>query len=357
MDSTTSSDAILQFVIAITGVFLVLCFLLLLTALGFRVRSWREQRKRERVIRVWRPILIQVITDSSFNSNRLPSIARSDRKRFIELWSVMHAYVRGSGDDAMNLLAARIKLHQWITPLLNSPSLRTRIAATTALGYSGKASEKQLKRIEKSITDKNRLLSVTALRSLLNLDHERGFRSLRALLATKDWSDSRVISALREAPLAAVLNELQHSIETAPRRGALRCFRLIEQLRGYTARDECLTLLERFPDDPAVRSQFLRLVNLPSLLPLVLESLAHQDAEIRALAVEAVGRIGSRQEMPALAERLGDEDLWVCYDAAATLILLPQISDTDILRLIETEPDSAGKDILYELHQQQRRLI
>lgn len=353
--STTGSDLILTIVLWVTGTFALLSVLLLFTAAMFRLRSRREE-SRELVIRTrWSPLITHLIAHGSLDWDGLPNLARADRKRFIEYWAVMHAYVRGSGDQAMNLLAGHLDMHKWLTPLLTHRQIRYRLAAVTALGYLGTATDKQIKRVEKNIANPNRFLSITALRCILNLDIERGIRALNITLAEKNWSDSRLISALREADQSAVLAELHASIETAPRRTALKCYRLCKQLRGYTDREESLTLLKRFPEDPAVAAQFLRLVNIPSLMPYVMPFLRHSEADIRALAIEAVGRLGTLVNMHDLTPRLDDEDPWVRYDAATSILLLPGMNASQITALLERLPESPGRIILQELYQVSQR--
>ncbi|RTE85806.1 MULTISPECIES: HEAT repeat domain-containing protein [Gammaproteobacteria] len=346
MVSTIDSDPLLHVVLVVTTGFGVLCLLLLITAAGFRLRSERELKEQSATRAYWKDAIASAIAEGPQEAYGLPKLTKKDRARFLEYWCLMHSYVRGSGDDAMNQIAAQLKLSEWVTSLLKSRVLRVRITAVTALGYYGKANSKQLKLIEKMLNHPNSLIAVAALRSLLSLDEQRGAKALEAIFKEKTWSESRVLSALREAPLERVLPSLKLGMKEMPRRTALKCFRLAEQLRGYTDREEALNLLERFLDDTAVVAQFLKLASVPSLLVHATRFLSHRDPEIRGLVIRCIGRLGDASYTPRLFDRLEDEDPWVRFDAAATLIMLPDLTPDAIKAELQKRPASAGSETL-----------
>lgn len=353
MVSTIDSDPLLHVVLIVTTGFGVLCILLLITAAAFRLRSEREAKAQEATREYWKNALASAIAQGPQKSYALPNLAKKDRARFLEYWCLMHSYVRGSGDQAMNQIAAQLELPEWATSLLKSRMLRVRITAVTALGYFGHANNQQLKLIEKMLNHPNRLVAVAALRSLLSLDEHRGAQALESIFKEKTWSESRVLSALREAPLERVLPSLKLGMRDMPRRTALKCFRLAEQLRGYTDREEALNLLERFLDDPAVVAQFLKLANVPSLLVHATRFLSHRDPEIRGLVIRCIGRLGDASYAPRLFDRLEDEDPWVRFDAAATLIMLPDVTSSSIYEELSKRPQSTGSDTLKVLLENQ----
>lgn len=202
----------------------------------------------------------------------------------------------------------------------------------------------------RALDSEHRLLSITALRCLLNLNMERTLGELANRLSFMNWSDSRLVSALKEAPREQVLTVLDSALQTAPLRRALKCYRLAEQLRGYTDQPTTDTLLRRFGEEEAALSQFLRLVNTPSARPQVLNLLSHPTAGIRAQAIIALGRIGETEDAERLLSMLNDTDSWVRYDAAATILLLPGIDDDHISRLLsQLPPDGAEHLLLYSL--------
>ncbi|MGX5914768.1 HEAT repeat domain-containing protein [Aliidiomarina sp. Khilg15.8] len=357
MVSTTGSDFILTSVLWITAGFTTLCILLLLIAAALRYRARYMEAQEQRICRRWRPILNQAIANPTAPLPALPALPIRHRPLFLEYWCIVHAQVRGSGDTALNQLAHELYMDDWITHILRHGEFKYRLAALSALGYFASATPEQLRLVRNALNHPGRVISITALRCLLNLNTEDGMQELERCLMHKHWSDSRLMSALQDAPTAPVLEVLHRAILNAPRRVALKCYRLCERLRGYTDQEETYLLLQRFPHDSSVAAQFLRLVNLPGLLPEVRPFLKHDHADIRALAITAIGRLGSETELPHICPLLADDDPWVRYDTAATLLLMPGVDEAMIENLCNTLPDSLGRTTLRQLAPNRRGMV
>ncbi|MCC5880626.1 MAG: HEAT repeat domain-containing protein [Idiomarina sp.] len=344
---TTNSDVILDIVIAATLGFLSLCGVLLLIAGLFRWQSRRSLLRERKLTELWQAHFHQAICDGTLAVSDMPRLKRRHRKDFLEYWSQVHAYVRGSGDKGLNELAHLVDLPRWLTRYLSDPRISVRLSAITALGYFGKATATQERYVLRALESKNRLLSITALRCLMSLNVERTLGELANRLAFMNWSDSRLVSALKEAPREQVLAVLDNALHDAPLPRALKCYRLAEQLRGYTDQQTTDTLLERFADQEAALSQFLRLVNTPSSRPQVITLLSHPSANIRAQAIMALGRIGDTSDADRLLTMLDDSDNWVRYDAAATILLLPGIGNTQIDHLLTQLDEGSPAHMLF----------
>lgn len=330
--------------------FSILCFLLLIIAGAFRWRARRSSRRMERLKQRWQATFHQVISSGHCPDSKTLILKRRQRKDFLNYWSQVHAYVRGSGDTGMNELAAMLNMPHWLNRYLHHPMLHVQLSAITALGYFGQATPQQERFVLQALRSRHRLLSITALRCLLNLNPEQTLQQLTNQLSLMNWSDARLLSALREAPREPMLDVLEQAIATAPLRRALKCYRLAERLRGYTAQVTSDTLLQRFGQETAALAQFLRLVNTPSSRAQVLPLLTHDDADIRAQALVAIGRIGQLSDASRLLPLLNDNNAWVRYDAAATLLLLPGADENTINQWLQTlEPGSHGHLLLYSL--------
>lgn len=320
----TPSDPTLQFVVWLSLVLLVLVLLLLLQIILLRVNLSARTAREQRFLQVWRPLLAAAIAGETVS---LPRLARGDEISFLKLWNHLQESLRGEAKQRLNELAVRCGMVQRSHVLLRKKELRLKLLALNTLGHL--LDRSAWNGILQLARRPDPLLSLAAARSLFQIDANAALDELRnELLERDDWPPAQLAILFQEIGSAGIFTLLA---DTATRLAATPDAAEVTKLKRL------LQLLEIAPYQhviPAIRSilsvatddeivaQCLKYLREPADLPSVRVNLSHSNWVVRLQAARALGRIGSREDLPKLAALLGDPVWWVRYRTAQTLVEL-----------------------------------
>ncbi len=225
--------------------------------------------------------------------------------------------------------------------------MRDRLVAITALGHLH--DRRAWDRLSQLAESPDGVVSLAAARALMRIDPERAIdHVVRRLLERTDWPAAMVAAMLTEAGPDAVSDSLVTAAgEAAPER-APRLIRLL----AFAHTEKATPLINRVlrdEDDLETLIACLRVASDPVLLDRIRQLLRDERWQIRLHAAQALGRLGTREDEPALVAALSDPQWWVRYRAAQALASLPLIPVEHIERLSRTVDDRFGRDILHQV--------
>jgi HEAT repeat protein len=304
---------------AVTGVVavaLTLAIALLIVAL--RLQLGRHERRWQQFVALWRPALLGAMLSPM--PPQLPELARRDQGLFLRLWTYLHESVRGDASDRLNRAAMDLSMD------LKDPSAWD---ALLGLAHSNDG-----------------LISVNAARALIRIDPLLAAHWLMPLiLARRDWEVTRVASFLVDAREAFWLLLIK-SLPTLDPRDLPRALGLTEALRLQLPPATLRYLLGPTLAAEVICSA-LRLVAASELKDEVNRCLSHPDLQVRQQAALALGRLGSRDDVPRLLALLQDAHWPVRLAAAQALSALPFVSTGELVAL--QAEGSAANDVLRQV--------
>ena len=326
---------------------LLLTLLLGLQIVRLRIALRVRERREQRTIARWRPILNAAIVGDS--PAQLPRLPASERLHFIKLWVHLQSSLRGEAGAALNDIACRLGLDADARAMLGRRARGERLLAALMLGHmQDRQAWPQLLR-QTGLDDPT--LSLTALWALVRIDPQAAAEYLTPLFIERDdWAMSHVAGVLQQAnaPVAAVLAGMlpRLSGERLP-----RALRIAEALRVELPPDALGAALAS--SALASVTAALRIVNTPLLQAPVRALLAHEDWQVRVQAAKALGRIGERADVERLAALLSDREWWVRYRAAQALVALPWLKRADLDALRAALDDRYAADMLAQVMAEQ----
>ena len=346
-DFAINSDAFLRLVLW-TGVGVFCLAILLMIVIGWlRAALVLRQRREQRFIEKWRPLLTMGLEAAPAS---LPVIARADQYTFFSLWNYFHESLRGESKDRLNDLAASCGMDRVARTLLQRRSLRARLIAVTTLGNL--RDRGVWEELERLAADPHPLLSLIAARALLLIDASAALPVLTPLLASRaEWDAARVGSMLSEAGADVVSTPLAAAAERYSAAGlyrqTTRLLRYLEIAQSTQALPAVGRILEATTDDDVIAA-CIKCLSDPRDLPRLRRFVGHPAWFVRLQAARALGRIGTPADCAPLVSLLGDPVWWVRYRAAQALAALPFI---DLPRLREIHAglsDRFAGDILFQ---------
>lgn len=335
----STSEGALELVLWIGVAAFAVTLLLMLQILLSRTLLLRRQRRSERFLTVWRPLLMQSL-DTVPDS--LPPIERADVYTFLSMWNYLHESLRDESKEQLNQVAQMVGMDSRAQEMLQHRSLRQRLMAIVTLGHlRHEAVWHDLKMIVKH---SNTILSLAAARALLQINAAAALPVLLPLMESRaDWPVTRVANLLKEAGADAISQPLAQAAESAPR--------LIRYLE-VAHRDVVVTTVRRMiatTQDEDVLQACLALINDPADVTIVRACLSHPQWLVRLEAVAALGRVGTADDVAGLAELLSDSHWWVRYRAAHSLATLPDSNVSQLQRLAAAQTNPFAHDILTEV--------
>lgn len=319
---------------------LLLTVLLGVQILVLRNALRRRNRRNDRLLATWRPILNAAITGTM--PGALPPLHKRDRIFFLQFWVRMQSSVRGEANTALNDIALRVGCDDIARELLQRGHRGHKLLAVLVLGHLGDRDSIPPLLTHAAATDP--LLSVQALWALIRIHPEATVESLIALCVQRDdWAISRVALILgqaREASAAALAQLLPQLDETRLPRALL----LAEALRIPVPAPLLEDILSRETVPLLVAA--LRSVFTPQALDRARALRGHADWRVRVQAAKAIGRAGDRRDIPLLEQMLRDPEWWVRYRAAEALTELPAVGRQELAALVQSQTDRFAQDML-----------
>lgn len=339
MDFATFSDPFIK-VAFLTGIAaFAFSFLMVLAIATLRVRLLYRLRRERQLIARWRPLLARVYAEVPAT---LPALARRDRVLFLHLWNHYHESLRGEVKRNLNEFAQRVGAAKTARRLLKRRAMRVRLLAATSLGYLKDDSEWPT--LLALTRDHNPVLALAAARALVSINTQAVVSEIVLLIAERDdWSLAQAGKLLSEAGRQAIAGPLLAALDSVPEAAQRRLLQLV-QILGVEGAAPVVRRILRQSKDSELIAAGLRTLRSPADNALARNFLRHPQAFVRIAAVQALGRLGTEQDVPVITELLADRDWWVRYRAAEALCDL--LSVEQLARIGATLQDRYGRDML-----------
>ena len=351
------SDAeTLRIVWSVTILFFAITLLVLVTVLLMRAALILRERRRQRFLTVWQPILVSAVDTPTSN---LPRLARRDLPDFLQLWNHLHASLLDKSKEHLNQIARALELGPIALRMLRHRNLSERLIAIVTLGeLKEPAAWDELWRMTQH---EGALVSLTAAQSLVMIDSAKAMPQLIPLLLTRaDWPPARVAEMLVTAGPEAISDQLADAAiksavgdntavapidrERTPNYAA-RMVRYLELVYTVSYLPAARTIA-RSSHDPEVLAACLRLLRSAEDLPVIRKCVTHEDWRVRLQAASALGRIGADDDEHLLVPLLSDRQWWVRYRAAQSLARLPSMVESKLRAIQTSQANPFARDML-----------
>ncbi|WP_309680681.1 HEAT repeat domain-containing protein [Polaromonas sp.] len=337
----TFSDPYAAFALRVGIAAIGLTLLLVLVIVFLRLWLRRNLRREKAFIAVWRPLLLEAVSEAQPNS--LPVLQARDRLFFLKLWNYLQESLRGSASDRLNELARRLKCDVAARGYLKKGRRAERLLAILTLGHlRDSASWEEL---ADQATRPDSLASIHAARAMTRIDPLPAIdRLLPLLLARDDWGITQVAGFLAEARPAFGLH-LTKNIRTMNQRHWPRALQLADALRLELPPATMQFILGNSRSVEALVAA-LRLASGLPLLPTVRRFLRHPDWRVRVEVARCLGNFGDRGDLLLLQHLLEDKHWWVRYRAAQSLASMPFFGPEELRALRAKTDDALARDML-----------
>jgi hypothetical protein len=350
-----SDQTLMQVVQLLTTLVFAGTLPMLFLVLLLRLRLFVRERRREKLHRVWTPLLARSVEIPTAD---VPRLEPRDLVDFLMLWNHLHETLLADSKDHLNELAFALRIDEAAARLLRRGNLREKLLAIMTLGELHVSNVwDDLLRIARS---EGALLSVVAARALVMIDAEKAAPELVPILVKRsDWPINRVAQVLQTAGPDVISNliaeaALEYSLERKTNGGAgsNESFNVAKRLIQFfplTHRNLALPAVREIvesSDDPEVMSACLQLLRTSLGLPFARDCVKHSDFRVRVQAASALGRIGTAEDEPALISLLSDQEWWVRYRAAQALLRLPFMNESRLTRIQTAQTNPFARDML-----------
>lgn len=301
----------------------------------------RRERRRERFLDTWRPLLYEAALGSAPPA---PTLAPRDEASFLLLWNQLQDGLRGPPREGLNQLARAVGARGAALRRLRRGGALSRLLALRTLGYLGQAEDYD--RVLAFLDVRPSALCLAAARALAHIDPRRAADEIWGRLgAHPDWPVAQLATVLREADVSRLAEHFVGSATGMPSAELQRLLPLVSLLDERSAGLVVGELLAG-TDDPEVLAGALKHVRSAALLPRVARLCGHQAWPVRTQAAAALGRIGGPPERGLLVGLLGDPQWWVRYRAAQSLLGGAFGSRSEIAALAQGLEDRFARDIV-----------
>jgi HEAT repeat protein len=320
--------------------------LILVAVFVLRIRLVLRLRRETRYAREWQPFLAECVYRVP---EALPQVPRALRYHFLKLWNYHHESLMGDARKNLEGLGYALKLEEISRDLMHQSDLRSRLIAIVTLGHL--ADRTQWHELRAMVADPSPMLSLAAVRALLDIDAAATLAWLVTVMAAReDWPLARIVAMLQEAGPDRVTQPLLAAVEAAVQGegGTRQVVRLLHMMEvAHTERiGKAVSRIVRGTTDAEVIAAGLRLIQDPRDLELVRSLVANESWFVRSGAIRVLGRIGEQADRKLLTDMLCDRHWWVRYHAARALISLPFTSLADLEIIRERMPDRFAADML-----------
>ncbi|MGE3616989.1 MAG: HEAT repeat domain-containing protein [Gemmatimonadales bacterium] len=310
----------LTLIILGNALFITGAFFLAVGALLLRIRNDRKAGHWAELERRWEATSVEVVTDIAPPEDVWQVVDPADRLRFLNFLLRFARRLTGAERRRVDDLAAPYL--ELVLPQLSSRSAERRARAVQTLATLG--SRRYARQVLAALDDPAPLVAMVAARSLAR--HESpDFAGpiLRRLPRFGHWRPSFLASMLASigpSVAPALRNALgNRRFEPLVRSVAAEALR---ELNDYQAADVAGQVLDETTDKDLIISTLglLAHVGRADQADKIRRHLAAEEPIVRSRAISALGRVGSRSEMPAVVAALDDPSPWVALRAAEALL-------------------------------------
>jgi HEAT repeat protein len=318
--------------------------LLLLYTIELRIRRRIAEYRHARVSAYWRAIIANAMAPATDPVTSPPKLRRRDRKEFLKLWNRTRNMVEGAAAERLIDLVQQLDLVKWVRRQATHSHFGTRLLAIQSLGYL--RDEKSWELLLAESDSENLALSVTAAEALVEIDPDRAVLAVIPKIAARhDWPKTHVFRLLQKAGSEAVSEPLYRAIRTGTDAEAAYLLPFAA-LAEFDVRDAMAAETMATRDDPDVLAAALKLASGYGRVPRLDRLAAHPVWYVRMQAARLLGRTARPDDAKRLEALLTDENWWVRYRAASSLVCLPGSSAADIDAIKTRQTDPFARDIL-----------
>ena len=315
------------------GLLLVIVYL----RLSLRTRLCRE----EAVIAQWRPLLLEAVSGATLQA--LPVLQQRDQLFFLKLWNYLQESLRGTANAQLNALAKCLNCDRAARSLLKNGKRAERLLAILTLGHLRDFTAWEDLAVEAMGPDS--LASIHAARALAKIDPLRATEFLLPLmLGRDDWDITQVANLLDEGHSAFWLH-LSKNLIRIDKRYWTRALQLADALHLQLPLQSMLFILENSPSVETLVAA-LHMASGLQLLPTVRSYLQHPDWRVRVEVARFLSSVGDMSDISALQQLLQDEQWWVRYQAAQSLVGMPFFGREQLVALRAETGEILAMDML-----------
>ncbi len=343
MDFLTLTDPFLRAALWIGIVAFGLILALVLQIISLRLSLRARETRNAVAIRRWRPIMTSVLAD--VRPARLPKLERDEEIDFFKLWLHYQSSLRGEARASLNWLAEELGCEPIALRMLERGGRGEKLLGILVLGHLGHAEAYEA--CERMARGNDPLLAVHAAMALVQINPAAAATGLAPLLLSDTtWPVREVVNILQSARTQAapvLINLLSQYDEVL----LPRLLQVMEGLRIALPEAEMRRLLQHRSVE--VQIGILRTVSDPAIHHTVVALLKHDDWRIRMHAAKALGRVGRREDVPALTVLLSDSEWWVRYRSAQVLASMPFLKSEELRSISMSTRDRFANDILRQV--------
>lgn len=346
MASVFNSENMLAFAYLSAGSVTVVIVYIILRILLHRIEFIVAHRRRSRFEARWRPAFNGCMLDAeNCTLDMIPALATKERFLFLTLYNYYQEELAGFASQRLRGMARRLRIAAYARILVGKAALRESLVATIFLGNI--QDEESWPLLEQQLRHDNPLLSIQAARALAQIDLDRALPLIFAEhLRRDDWQGAQVVAVLRKEIRADILTSHLARILTACRQSEVEKLLPFMDYMHHDDRSSYLRFLITTCTSPPLLARLLRAIDSDENLELARQFVDHEHWYVRNQAVAALGRLGSRADLPLLVRRLGDEQWWVRYRAAKGLAHILQGRDVDLLAIRDTHQDRYARQMI-----------
>lgn len=318
-----------------------LVLLLTIQVIGYRVKLILLNKRKEYLKQVWRPFINQAMHGGK---PALLMIKNRDIYHILEEVNYVFSIIKGNETEALRKACHDLELHVKLFKLLKSNNIRKKLYALITLGnlHHYMAWDQ----IKNNLNHKQTIISLTAAKSLIQIDPEKALVLILPLILTRnDWPWANMAHMLKTAGASRVCKPLSEMIQTMPVALQASFLRLFEIIQCDAISPITRTILEQ-TDDDKVASVCLHISQDPAIVPLARQYSTHKRWHVRMHAASALGRFGGENEIEILVELLKDREWWVRYRSAQAMTSMPFLTIERLMSIRDSINDRYAKDML-----------
>lgn len=319
--------------------------LLLASILLFRRNRLASQRRQQRIIHEWSPLLEQAIGGAL---PPLPSLTRRNHIVFLYLWNESFESLRETTTTCLVQMAHSVGSSNLATELLQSRLLSNRILAVVTLGRL--QAQSAWTPISHLLTHHNSFLAFHAAQALLRIDTNAALPLLLPILGRRqDWSPLKIVSMLTLTGRDLASEVLAKAAIHGDPAVSPRLIRYLPATRS----PQGLAILRQFLHDSPPSDNMLAACLFvfgefrdPVDLPLVRGYLTHHAWFVRVQAATALGKLGTAEDEERLVALFSDDQWWVRYRAGEALASLDSMTEDKLVMLQESLATPEAQEVL-----------
>ncbi|WP_198400875.1 HEAT repeat domain-containing protein [Idiomarina piscisalsi] len=353
LDFAIDSEQLLQWMHSALLVIVVFVLLVWSWLFILRIIHQEDEKKRNELQRQWRRFLFECCANPKAELPERAQIKQlwQDTQAFlwfIQLWSLMHRYVRGDADDGLERLAEHIRLERQALELMRGQDVRTLIATAIAMGDLQKLSPATIKRLKELTQHSSSMVVLTALRALMRNDQTI---AVPILLQLKRFvAPERLVTIAKECDSRYLIQQAQKILLETTAEHAVYLLTVLQGVNAPLSSSEAETLIRHFKSQPEATAQLIPLLDHPHHLPLIRRLTQSAELSIRVQATRMLGELArNKQDLERLWQLLQDSAWWVRYRAARGIFSHPEFSPDYLKEQLTELADPFARNMLMQV--------